>query len=62
MKDKWEASITRCGIRTYLGTYADEGTAATVYQAADEEYKKLGFSETGGRREEDTTWRPCKNP
>ena len=64
VKNKWEASISRCGVKTYLGTYAHEGTAATVYQAADGEYKKLVLSGTGGRREEDTctNQQPASNP
>ena len=55
MRNQWKASIGRAGIRTFLGLYDDELTAAVVYQVADEEYNKLSlYSKRGGRRTQDT--------
>ena len=50
VENRWKAQIDRCGVRTYLGTYDDELTAAIVYQAADEEYKKLNLTPYSGVR------------
>ena len=40
---KWLAQIQRGGVKTHLGSYKEELTAAVVFQAVDREYSKVGF-------------------
>ena len=40
---QWAAQITRGGVRTELGAYNEELTAAIVFQVVDKEYSKVGF-------------------
>ena len=41
--NKWVAQIQCGGVKTQLGSYDEELTAAIVFQVVDKEYSKLGF-------------------
>ena len=42
-RTKWAAQIKRGGVKTQLGEYEKELTAAVVCQVVDREYSKVGF-------------------
>ena len=54
--NKWVAQIKRGGVKTRLGSYDEELTAAIVFQVVDQEYSKLGFP-----RRKNIKPKPCTN-
>ena len=40
---KWLAQIQRGGVKTQLGSYKEELTAAVIFQAVDREYSEVCF-------------------